>query len=131
MIDFDGQDGARMVGGRARARSPRQMTRDPEAWPEQTSPDPAAEAVRQIADALTWALADQGLSLRAAAAGSGVNRQAIADLLAGPVLARRGHCRPTGRVHRRAAVAARFHDRSNWDALSRDSRPNPHNGDRT
>jgi hypothetical protein len=83
LIDFDGQDGARMVGGRARARSPRQMTRDPEAWPEQAGTDPAVEAVRQIADALTRALADQGPSLRAAAAGSGVNRQAIADLLAG------------------------------------------------
>ncbi|WP_327129410.1 helix-turn-helix domain-containing protein [Streptomyces sp. NBC_01727] len=72
-----------MVGGRARARSPRQMTQDPEAWPEHPSPDPGAEAVRQIARTLTRALADGGLSLRAAAAGSGVNRQAIADLLAG------------------------------------------------
>jgi len=72
-----------MVGGRARARSPRQLTGNPEAWPEQSSPDPAVEAVRRIASALTQALADQGLSLRTAAAGSGVNRQAIADLLAG------------------------------------------------
>ncbi|MGA6158135.1 helix-turn-helix domain-containing protein [Stenotrophomonas sp. NPDC087984] len=83
MIDFDGEDGARMVGGRARARSPRQLTGDPEAWPEQASTDPGAEAVRQIARALAQALVDQGLSLRATAAGSGVNRQAIADLLAG------------------------------------------------
>ncbi|MFG3001379.1 helix-turn-helix domain-containing protein [Streptomyces sp. NPDC048340] len=72
-----------MVGGRARARSPRQFTQDPEAWPEQTSTDPAAEAVRQIARSLATALAGHGLSLRTAAAGSGVNRQAIADLLAG------------------------------------------------
>ncbi|MEU1790747.1 helix-turn-helix transcriptional regulator [Streptomyces sparsogenes] len=72
-----------MVGGRARARSPRQLTSDPEAWPEHPSPDPGAEAVRQIARTLGQALADQGLILRAAAAGSGVNRQAIADLLAG------------------------------------------------
>ncbi|MEV6425704.1 helix-turn-helix transcriptional regulator [Streptomyces sp. NPDC051662] len=83
MINFDGQDGARMVGGRARARSPRQLTGDPETWPEQPSPDPGAEAVRQISRALAQAISDQGLSLRAAAAGSGVNRQAIADLLAG------------------------------------------------
>lgn len=72
-----------MVGGHARARSPRELTDNPEAWPEQPSPDPGAEAVRQIARALTRALADQGLSLRATATGSGVNRQAIADLLAG------------------------------------------------
>ncbi|MFD8411713.1 helix-turn-helix domain-containing protein [Streptomyces sp. NPDC059650] len=72
-----------MVGGRARARSPRELTDDPEAWPEQASADPAADAVRQIARTLEEALASHGLSLRAAAAGSGVNRQAIADLLAG------------------------------------------------
>ncbi|WP_425834058.1 helix-turn-helix domain-containing protein [Streptomyces fractus] len=72
-----------MVGGRARARPPRQLTRDPEAWPEQVSGDTAAEAVRQIALALAAALYERGLSLRAVAAGSGVNRQAIADLLAG------------------------------------------------
>ncbi|MFI1867499.1 helix-turn-helix domain-containing protein [Streptomyces jumonjinensis] len=72
-----------MVGGRARARSPRELTQDPEAWPEQPSSDVAAEAVRLIARTLTQTLADQSLSLRAAAAGSGVNRQAIADLLAG------------------------------------------------
>ncbi|MFJ8310555.1 MULTISPECIES: helix-turn-helix domain-containing protein [unclassified Streptomyces] len=71
-----------MVGGHARARSPREHTDDPETWPEQPSPDVAAEAVRHIARTLAQALADQNLSLRAAA-GSGVNRQAIADLLAG------------------------------------------------
>jgi hypothetical protein len=83
LIDFDEQDGARMVGGRARARSPRQMTDDPETWPEQPCPDVGAEAVRLIAQTLARAMADRNLSLRAAAAGSGVNRQAIADLLAG------------------------------------------------
>ncbi|MEU2394861.1 helix-turn-helix transcriptional regulator [Streptomyces sp. NPDC007369] len=72
-----------MVGGRARARSPRELTDDPEAWPEQASTDPGADAVRQIARTLGQALDGHGLSLRAAAAGSGVNRQAIADLLAG------------------------------------------------
>ncbi|KAB1147086.1 helix-turn-helix transcriptional regulator [Streptomyces luteolifulvus] len=72
-----------MVGGRARARPPRQHTRDPETWPEQPCTDPAAEAVRHIARALAGVLEERGLSLRAAADGSGVNRQAIADLLAG------------------------------------------------
>ncbi|MFJ9851164.1 helix-turn-helix domain-containing protein [Streptomyces sp. NPDC101150] len=72
-----------MVGGRTRACSPRQMAGDPESWPEQPLADPAAEAVRLIAAALEGALAERGVSLRAAAAGSGVNRQAIADLLAG------------------------------------------------
>lgn len=72
-----------MVGGRARALPPRQLTDDPEAWPEQPSTDPAAEAVRQISGALAEALRERGLSLRAVADGSGVNRQVIADLLAG------------------------------------------------
>ena len=72
-----------MVGGRSRARPPRQLTDDPEAWPQQPAADPAVEAVRHVARALAGALDEQGLSLRAAAEGSGVNRQAIADLLAG------------------------------------------------
>ncbi len=77
-----------MVGGRARARPPRQMTHDPEAWPDVSSADAGAadagaEAVRQIARHLARAMDERRLSLRAAAAGSGVNRQAIADLLAG------------------------------------------------
>ncbi|MFJ2196412.1 helix-turn-helix domain-containing protein [Streptomyces violaceusniger] len=72
-----------MVGGHARARPPRQHTLDPEAWPEQPCTDPAAEAVRHIARALAAVLEERGLSLRAAADGSGVNRQVIADLLAG------------------------------------------------
>ncbi|MFI9724555.1 helix-turn-helix domain-containing protein [Streptomyces sp. NPDC052396] len=59
------------------------MTHDPEAWPDVASLDPGAEAVRQIARQLARAMDDRRLSLRAAAAGSGVNRQAIADLLAG------------------------------------------------
>jgi transcriptional regulator with XRE-family HTH domain len=59
------------------------MTDDPEAWPHSPSTDPAAEAVRQIARDLAGTLADRGWSLRRTADGSGVNRQAIADLLAG------------------------------------------------
>ncbi|MBB4923961.1 helix-turn-helix domain-containing protein [Kitasatospora kifunensis] len=48
-----------------------------------TSTDIGAEAVRGIATRLARTLAEQRLSLRQAAAGSGVNRQVIADLLAG------------------------------------------------
>ncbi|MFD5086435.1 helix-turn-helix domain-containing protein [Kitasatospora sp. NPDC058406] len=59
------------------------MTDDPEAWPRLASDDTAAEAVRIISGRLADALAAQGLSLRQTAAGSVVNRQAIADLLAG------------------------------------------------
>ncbi|WP_432034389.1 helix-turn-helix domain-containing protein [Streptomyces antibioticus] len=62
---------------------PRELTDNPEAWPEQPSTDVAAEAVRHIARKVTRVLDDRGLSLRATAAGSGVNRQAVADLLAG------------------------------------------------
>ncbi|MEV7928523.1 helix-turn-helix transcriptional regulator [Kitasatospora sp. NPDC088779] len=59
------------------------MTDDPEAWPRLASGDTAAEAVRVISSRLAEALAGQAVSLRQAAVGSGVNRQAIADLLAG------------------------------------------------
>ena len=72
-----------MVGGRARALPPRELTDNPETWPQQPSPDLGAEAVRQVSGRLAAAIADRGLSLRGAAAASGVNRQAIADLLAG------------------------------------------------
>ncbi|MFJ9521811.1 helix-turn-helix domain-containing protein [Kitasatospora sp. NPDC101801] len=83
MIHFNGQDGAEMVGGSARVRPPRDLTEDPEAWPHLASADVGAEAVRVIAGRLARALAERRLSLRQAAAGSGVNRQVIADLLAG------------------------------------------------
>ncbi|MFD8478864.1 helix-turn-helix domain-containing protein [Kitasatospora sp. NPDC059673] len=83
MIHFNGQDGASMVGGRARVRPPRDLTDDPEAWPRLASADVGAEAVREISRRLADSLAERKLSLRQAAAGSGVNRQAIADLLAG------------------------------------------------
>ena len=39
--------------------------------------------MRQVSRHLAAVLAERGLSLRGAAAASGVNRQAIADLLAG------------------------------------------------
>jgi hypothetical protein len=72
-----------MVGGRARVRPPRQVSQDPEAWPDRPDPEPGVEAVRQIAAALKAALAECEWSLRRAASASGVNRQAIANLLAG------------------------------------------------
>ncbi|WP_199827637.1 XRE family transcriptional regulator [Streptomyces specialis] len=59
------------------------MTPDPEAWPETPSTDPAVEAIRQIARALGSTLDERNWSLRRVTAGSRVNRQAIADLLAG------------------------------------------------
>ncbi|MCX5211154.1 helix-turn-helix domain-containing protein [Kitasatospora sp. NBC_00240] len=72
-----------MVGGSARVRPPRDLTGDPEAWPHLASADVGAEAVREVSRRLADALAEQGTSLRQTAAASGVNRQAIADLLAG------------------------------------------------
>ncbi|MFE7561903.1 helix-turn-helix domain-containing protein [Kitasatospora sp. NPDC057500] len=59
------------------------MTDDPEAWPREASTDIGAETVREISRRLADVLADRGWSLRQAASGSGVNRQTIADLLAG------------------------------------------------
>jgi lambda repressor-like predicted transcriptional regulator len=72
-----------MVGGRSRVRSPRECSDDPETWPDRAQAEPGVEAVRQISAALAAALAGRGWSLRQAAAASGVNRQAIANLLAG------------------------------------------------
>jgi len=72
-----------MVGGLARSRPPRELARNPEAWPDAVIGDQAAVVVQDIARALVTALDEQGRSLRQAATGSGVNRQAIADLLAG------------------------------------------------
>lgn len=51
-----------MVGGRARARSPRELTDNPEAWSEQPSTDTAAEAVRHIARTLALTLDDRSLA---------------------------------------------------------------------
>ncbi|MDF2260478.1 helix-turn-helix transcriptional regulator [Streptomyces ferralitis] len=72
-----------MVGGFARRRPPRELARDPETWPDGIIGDEAAAVIQDIARALAAALQEQGRSLRQAATGSGVNRQAIADLLAG------------------------------------------------
>lgn len=72
-----------MVGGMNRRRPPRELARDPEAWPHAQLTDPGAVAVQAIARTLTSILETQKRSLRQTAAGAGVNRQAIADLLAG------------------------------------------------
>jgi hypothetical protein len=72
-----------MVGGRARSRPPLELARNPEAWPNAAVDEPAAAVIQDIARVLGAVLNDQGFSLRQAAEGSGVNRQAIADLLAG------------------------------------------------
>jgi lambda repressor-like predicted transcriptional regulator len=84
-----------MVGGVARARSPRELAADPDAWPDANLAGQhdgedrrdgaliAAAAVQDIARHLAAAIADQGWSLRRLSLAAGVNRQAIADLLAG------------------------------------------------
>ncbi|MGA4841383.1 helix-turn-helix domain-containing protein [Streptomyces sp. G45] len=66
-----------------RRTPPRELADDPEAWPHARLSDPGGAVVQLIARALEGALAAQKRSLRQVAAGSGVNRQAIADLLAG------------------------------------------------
>lgn len=73
-----------MPGGQARSVPPRELARDPENWPEATIPDhPQARVVQAIASALTRHMTSQGLGLRRVAALSGVNRQAVANLLVG------------------------------------------------
>lgn len=73
-----------MTGGRGRSVSPRELARDPENWPEAAIPDHAqARVVQAIARALTRHMTRQGLGLRRVADLSGVNRQAVANLLAG------------------------------------------------
>lgn len=73
-----------MTGGRGRSVPPRELADDPENWPEAAIPDrPQARVVQAIAAALTRHMTRQGLSLRRVAELSGVNRQAIANLLAG------------------------------------------------
>ncbi len=72
-----------MVGGLARKTAPRDLARDPETWPDSAVDDVAARVVQAIARALALALEREKRSLRQVSTGSGVNRQAIADLLAG------------------------------------------------
>lgn len=72
-----------MVGGMKRRTPPRELARDPETWPEASLADPGAAAVQHIARTLTAVMSERRLTLRGLAKTSGVNRQAIADLLAG------------------------------------------------
>ncbi|WP_079071211.1 helix-turn-helix domain-containing protein [Streptomyces yokosukanensis] len=72
-----------MVGGMNRRRPPRELAGDPETWPHAQLTDPGAAAVQDIARTLAEVLAERGASLRRVADGSGVNRQAIADLING------------------------------------------------
>ncbi|MEV1001764.1 helix-turn-helix transcriptional regulator [Nonomuraea sp. NPDC050202] len=68
----------------ARARPPPGTWREPAGLaPRGPGPPPAAAVVQQIAATLAGILAERRLSLRGLAAASGVNRQSIADLLAG------------------------------------------------
>ncbi|MFF7249909.1 helix-turn-helix domain-containing protein [Embleya sp. NPDC008237] len=67
----------------ARQRPPRDLARDPETWPQATIDDIAAAAVQSIARNLELVMHERRLSLRRTALGSGVNRQTIANLLAG------------------------------------------------
>ncbi|MEU5102053.1 helix-turn-helix transcriptional regulator [Streptomyces sp. NPDC021354] len=66
-----------------RRRPPRELAPDPEAWPDGHLTDPGAAAVQDVARTLAQILRERGLSLRRIAEISGVNRQAIADLLEG------------------------------------------------
>ncbi|MFF0870138.1 helix-turn-helix domain-containing protein [Nonomuraea sp. NPDC003560] len=73
-----------MVGGRARSATPRDLAENPQAWPHaDLAGHPPAAVVQAIAASLASILAERRLSLRGLAAVSGVNRQSIADLLAG------------------------------------------------
>jgi DNA-binding phage protein len=72
-----------MVGGMNRRRPPRELAADPETWPHAQLTDPGAAAVQDIARTLARILGDHGMSLRRIADASGVNRQAIADLIEG------------------------------------------------
>ncbi|MFJ8568411.1 helix-turn-helix domain-containing protein [Streptomyces sp. NPDC093514] len=66
-----------------RKTAPRDFARDSESWPRSVVDDAAAEVVQAMARALADALEADERSLRQFAAGSGVKRQAIADLLVG------------------------------------------------
>ncbi|WP_461067906.1 helix-turn-helix domain-containing protein [Streptomyces pseudoechinosporeus] len=66
-----------------RRRPPRELADDPEAWPHAQLTDPGAAAVQHIARTLAGVMSERRVSLRGLAETSGVNRQAIADLING------------------------------------------------
>ncbi|MFF2952660.1 helix-turn-helix domain-containing protein [Kitasatospora sp. NPDC057965] len=73
-----------MPGGTLRSTRPRDFAADPQAWPDTLVPGHAqARVVRAISGRLKEHIEASGLSLREAAALTGVNRQVIAHLLAG------------------------------------------------
>ncbi|MFI1101045.1 helix-turn-helix domain-containing protein [Streptomyces melanogenes] len=83
-VHFDRQERIRMTGGRGRSVPPRELARDPENWPEAMIVDhPQARVVQAVACALTRHMERNGLGLRRVAMLSGVNRQAIANLVVG------------------------------------------------
>lgn len=72
-----------MTGGRGRSTAPRELAGDPERWPDAVIPHPQARVIQSIAREVVVQLERQGLSLRRLADLSGVNRQVIANLIAG------------------------------------------------
>lgn len=73
-----------MTGGRGRSVPPRELAQDPQNWPEAViDGHPEASVVQAIARALTRHIDRKGLGLRRVADLTGVNRQAVANLLAG------------------------------------------------
>ncbi|WP_254665824.1 helix-turn-helix transcriptional regulator [Streptomyces sp. WMMB 322] len=81
--DLHGKECINVVGGFARRRPPRDLAGNPEAWPRADVADPAAAVIQHIARSLSGVIEERGLSLRRCAERSGVNRQAIADLIVG------------------------------------------------
>ncbi|HEY9328923.1 MAG TPA: helix-turn-helix transcriptional regulator [Streptomyces sp.] len=73
-----------MPGGTLRSTAPRDLAADPDAWPHATViGHPQARIVQALARALGERLEERGLSMRQAAALTGVNRQVIINLLSG------------------------------------------------
>jgi ribosome-binding protein aMBF1 (putative translation factor) len=72
-----------MPGGVGRSTAPREFAVDQDRWTHPLAADPAARVVQHIASVLRAAIDERGWSLRDTAAASQVNRQAIANVLAG------------------------------------------------
>jgi ribosome-binding protein aMBF1 (putative translation factor) len=72
-----------MPGGLGRSIAPREHAADPDHWIDSRVGDPPARVVQHIARTLLAALAAKGWSLRDVASASRVNRQAIANIIAG------------------------------------------------
>ncbi|MFI9329637.1 helix-turn-helix domain-containing protein [Kitasatospora sp. NPDC052868] len=73
-----------MPGGTLRGTPPRDFSRDPHLWPDTVAPTHAqARVVLAIARSLQRHIDERGWSLREVSVLTGVNRQVIANLLAG------------------------------------------------